>query len=337
MRITVFPHLQPLPGTRPNPYIHDMVEALAAQPGVSIANAPHRNPLLSLLRPSRVGDVVILNWFESIPDFRHGLIQTAIAVLWLGWLKLTRRKIVYIFHNKRPHNPSRPRLKKLLTRLALGSDLIVTHATEGKELIESTYPLRSRKVYFLHHPTKDRLDGREEVTPQFDLLVWGHISAHKGVTDLLDFLTAHPRPWRVCIAGACTDAGLRRRIENYRLPGVEVHLRALSFDELRGYIDRSRFVLVPYHTESVLSSGILMDSLSFGARVIGPDTGSFRDYARESRLRVYTFHTLDDLPHLLREHADKPISPTDYRDFLTENDWPHFAARLLALIGNIGK
>ena len=86
MRITVFPHLQPLPGTRPNPYIRDMVEALAAQPGVSIANAPHRNPLLSLLRPGRVGDVVILNWFESIPDFRHGLIQTVIAVLWLGWL-----------------------------------------------------------------------------------------------------------------------------------------------------------------------------------------------------------------------------------------------------------
>ena len=29
MRITVFPHLTPLPGTRPNPYIHDLVQALS--------------------------------------------------------------------------------------------------------------------------------------------------------------------------------------------------------------------------------------------------------------------------------------------------------------------
>ena len=38
-----------------------------------------------------------------------------------------------------------------------------------------------------------------------------------------------------------------------------------------------------------------MDSLSFGAKVIGPAVGSFRDYAAEPLLNVYTFHTFDDI------------------------------------------
>lgn len=333
MKVTVFPYLQPRPGTRPNPYIHDMVQALSALPGVEVVNPPHCNPLLSLLKPGRQGDVVILNWFESIPDFRHGYIQTFIAVLWFVWLKLRGRKVVWMLHNKHPHHPRRRRLKELLTRLAAhGADLIITHATDGVELVRQRFPRQAAKAHFLHHPTKDRLGVPADVPPACDYLVWGHITAYKGVLELLEYLAARPQTFRVCIVGGCSDESLRRRIEAVRLPNVDCRFHAPSFEELRTYLDRSRFVLVPYHAASVLSSGILMDSLAFGAKVVGPDTGSFKDYAREPRLKVYTFRSFDDLAPLLAAHGDEPASTEAYRDFLTENDWAHFVRRLCRLL-----
>lgn len=336
MRITVFPHLTPLPGTRSNPYIHDLVQALTALPGVEVANPARPNPLLSLLPLRRQGDVVILNWFESIPDFRHGRLQALIAIGWFLLLKVRRRKIVWVLHNKHPHDPSRRLLKRLLTALAArGSDLIITHATEGIELIRRRFPREAGKAHFLHHPTKNRLSTPlpAPVAPQWDFLVWGHITAYKGILELLQYLNAHPQLWRVCIVGACSSPELRRQLESFTIPHVECEFRALPFDALREYIRRTRFVLIPYHTASVLSSGILMDSLSFGARIVGPDTGSFRDYAREPRLKVYTFHEFDELNRILYAHADDAADPSAYRDFLTENDWPHYVRRLMDLIG----
>lgn len=335
MRITVFPHITPIPGTRPNPYIHDLVQALESLPGIEVVNPPRPNPLLSLLPFHRQGDVVILNWFESIPNFKYGRIQSLIAIGWFLLLKVRRRKIIWMLHNKHPHDPSRRCLKRLLTSLAAhGSDLIVTHATEGIDLIRNRFPEEADKVCFLHHPTKDRLDTPlpSTVSPRWDFLVWGHITAYKGILELLQFMHEHPQPYRVCIVGACSSATLRRQIEAVRLPLVDCFFRALPFDELRDYIRQSRFVLIPYHASSVLSSGILMDSLSFGAKIIGPDTGSFKDYTRESRLKVYTFRCFDDLADILRIHGDEMTDPAAYKDFLTENDWPHYAQRLMNLI-----
>ena len=335
MKITVFPYLTKTPGTRPNPYIYDLVEALSAQPDVEIANRPHRNPLLSLLSPRQQGDVVILNWFESIPDFKHGWLQSLIAVAWFLWLKARGKKIIWMLHNKHPHATSRKHAKKLLTSLAAhGADLIVTHATEGVDLVRSRFPREAGKVHFLHHPTKERLDRADTPSqPTYDFLVWGHITAYKGILELLQYMNAHPQPYRVCIVGACSSDTLRRQIEAISLPTVDCFFRALLFNELRDYIRRSRFVLIPYHASSVLSSGILMDSLSFGAKVVGPNTGSFKDYAKEKRLKVYTFDRFDELASILRTHGDEAADPSAYRDFLTENDWSHYARRLMALVG----
>lgn len=334
MKITVFPYLTTNPGTRPNPYIHDMVQALSGLPGVEVVNPPHRNPLLSLLPFKRQGEVVILNWFESIPDFKHGRIQTLLAAGWFLLLKLRGRKIVWVLHNKRPHSTGHARVKRWLSALAAwGADLIVTHASEGVELVRERFPSQAHKARFLHHPTKNRLSGdATDESPRQDLLVWGHITAYKGVLELLEYLREHPRPYRVLIAGGCSSPTLRRQIEAIQAPNATCSFRAPSFDELRTLIRQSRFVLIPYHASSILSSGILMDSLSFGAKVIGPDTGAFHDYAKESRLKVYTFRRFSDLADILARHGEEAANLDDYRAFLDENDWPHFARKLLALI-----
>lgn len=335
MRITVFPYLKQDLNTNPNPYIRDMVQALSELPDIEIANPAHPNPLLSLLKPNRQGDIVILNWFESIPDFKHGYIQSFIAIIWFVWLKLQGKKIVWILHNKHPHNTSKQWLKKCLTNLvAHGSNLIITHASEGVEVIRKRFPSLVKKVHFLHHPTKNRLEESQPVQPEYDFLIWGHITVYKGVLEYLQYRKNHPQSSRTCIIGACSSQDLCLKLENARSEGVDCFFHSPSFDELRSYIKKSRFVLIPYHADSILSSGILMDSLSFGARIIGPDTGAFRDYSHEERLKVYTFRSFEDLDDILHEHGNEPVDFSAYRSFLTENDWPHFICCFLSLLRN---
>lgn len=78
---------------------------------------------------------------------------------------------------------------------------------------------------------------------------------------------------------------------------------------------------------------MLMDSLSFGAKVIGPEVGSFKDYASNSLLNVYTFKSFDDISGIVQQHKHDEVSLTNYRRFLEENDWTHYAQKLAKLLG----
>ena len=117
-------------------------------------------------------------------------------------------------------------------------------------------------------------------------------------------------------------------------PNVTAIHESPSFEQLATYIAQARFVLVPYHTASVLSSGILMDSLSYGAQIIGPRAGSFDDYAVESALHVYTFDSFDDIPALVTTHHDDSIDYETYARFLNEHNWPHFVQRITRLLSD---
>ena len=78
---------------------------------------------------------------------------------------------------------------------------------------------------------------------------------------------------------------------------------------------------------------MLMDSLSFGAKVIGPEVGSFKDYAGNSLLNVYNFKSFDDIPGIVQQHKHDSVSLANYRKFLEENDWTHYAQKLAKLLG----
>ena len=90
---TVFPRLRQNPNEKNNPYIENFIASLNREGESSVINPPHRNPLLSILPPKRWGDVIIFNWFESIPDFKYGLLQAVTAICFVTVLKLAKKKI----------------------------------------------------------------------------------------------------------------------------------------------------------------------------------------------------------------------------------------------------
>ncbi len=105
--------------------------------------------------------------------------------------------------------------------------------------------------------------------PETDLLIWGNISRYKGVPEFVRFATQHSLKLKTKIIGKCSSQELLEELRKESNEMISIEDRSIPFEELKQEIRRSRFVLVPYAAESILSSGILMDSLSFGAKVIG--------------------------------------------------------------------
>lgn len=335
IRFTIFPRLLVLPGQKSNPYIRDFVSSLEQTGEAVVVNPPHKNPLFSLLPMKRWGDVFVFNWYENVPDYKYGSIQTVFAILLVLGVKICGRKIVWVLHNKGPHRQEHVKQKRFLTRfIACHSDLILTHAREGIDLAKRYDRRAEAKTCFLHHPTKNRLPESRPTGPVvYDLLIWGQISRYKGVLEYLRYLRANPcKGLRVCIVGACQSQSLAEEITRELTDTITFINRSPSFEELARYVEQSAFVLEPYNPDSVLSSGTLMDSLSFGAKVIGPDTGSFRDYAQEKRLNVYTFRDYREIEEIVARYRDCSVSWDGYRDFLEENSWPRFGRRVVELV-----
>ena len=75
-----------------------------------------------------------------------------------------------------------------------------------------------------------------------------------------------------------------------------------------------------------------LSRISFGAKVIGPRTGSFADYSHDNRLNVYCYDSLNDIQKIVEQHIGDVIDADAYHKFLEANDWPHFALTLLQLL-----
>lgn len=334
MKVTIYPHSITKGDIRMNPYISDFIQTLR-QNGMTIANPPHKNPLFSLIPQKTDSDAYIFHWLENVPDYKYGALQTLAAIWLLLKIKLHKKRVIWFLHNKRPHTMKHQWAKKVLIHLLLRkADLIITHATEGVEVIRDLYPKAVSKTEFLHHPTKNRMEGYVPQQTETDLLIWGNISRYKGVPEFVRFATQHSLKLKTKIIGKCSSKELLEELRTECNDWISIEDRSIPFDELRQEIRKSRFVLIPYAAESILSSGILMDSLSFGAQVIGPNVGSFRDYAADPLLNVYTFHTFEEIPELVNK-ANKEINIADYNRFLDAHSWKEFGKEFQNLLQKI--
>lgn len=314
-------------------YIGCLFDAINRSEDYRVVNEPHKNPLISLFLPrNRTTDYYLFNWIENVPLYKHGYIQFCAAILLLIVAKIRRKKIIYILHNKRPHSKKRSILTSFIMNCYIKhSHRIITHASEGIDIISKITPRAVSKAVYLPHPLIDRLpyhDRGSEI--QFDLLVWGGVTKYKGIVELLEWLSITNSPLRVKIIGNCTDTNYIEQIEANLTLSTFYENRAASFDQISSLIEVSRFVLIPYNVESILSSGILMDSLSMGASIIAPNVGAFRDCSQNSKLCVYCYDTLNEVSQIVDKHQYKEANHDSYRNFIEANSWDSVCKVLLA-------
>jgi glycosyltransferase involved in cell wall biosynthesis len=290
---------------------------------------PSKIGLFNIIKYINKIDSVFFNWIEKLPDFKGGYVQSIFLFMLLAYCKLKKIKIVWTLHNRIAHSKKHWFLKKLIFRTMMKhSDFIITHAKEGIDLINEYTCGKCHIIYFPHPVTGLPLLNSKE--KNIDILIWGTIVPYKGVEHFLDFIynKGLSNAFNIRIIGKSIDSEYLTKITIYSSSKIKIEDRYLEVNELQELIGQSRIVLFTYSSDSILSSGALAESLAYGALVVGPHKGAFKDTAELGYSYTYkTFDELLDLINLIRSE-NKTVTKEKYEKFLGEFQWSEFARKL---------
>lgn len=318
-----------------NPYISNLRDALNANFEVVNAHKPSKTGIFDVLKYLRKVDVVYFNWGEEVPENSLGRIQGIFLLILLSYLKLSSTQIIWTLHNKKSHYSKYRVLKEMIyNQMLKKSDLIITHAKEGLELIP-----RGKHASFQHHPVNKRVEiPGQSIDYTYDIIIWGTIYPYKGIHTFLKFLEQNGiiEKYRILIAGKIETRDLATELLDFHRKYDNLELMAGFIEEtkLNKLVRASRITLFTYHSDSILSSGVLMDSLSYGARIVGPSVGAFNDLKELGLIDTYTdFSSLISVVDQVLSSSDENLSRQGKLDeFLSANSWEEYSHTLLKLI-----
>ena len=319
-----------------NPYVMNMKKSLGRYFEVLEAdNRPCLMQGLALLRNSLRADVFVLNFLESIGFQKFGFVQFCMAHLALRLLRLRGGKLVYVFHNRHPHQGENFMTRSLTKTLLKHSTAVFSHsgaASEYARKLLGGMGLADAKVHDVCHPVKmipvkpDSAAG----TP-CDVFLWGAVLPYKGIFEFVRDPALAASGLSVRIIGSCGDTALAEAIRRHCNERVVFENRRAGFDEIAWYCRQARCVLFPYLPDSISSSGALIDTIVLGGIPLGPDVGAFSDLARAGVCRVYA-----DREEMFRLLAgEEPLAPVDEgrrRAFIAGNSWESFASKIASSV-----
>jgi len=177
-------------------------------------------------------------------------------------------------------------MKWVLTRVFRGAQRVLVLGARDREVLSKLLQLPQDRITVLHNavpdPRPDMTRARQPGEP-CHLLFLGHLSARKGVPELLRALASpalDSRCWRATLAGGgpidefrrlAIDLGIAQRIE---FPGW------LDQPQVRALFDEAEVLVLPSHAEGLamavlegLSQGLVVVTTPVGAHeeVIEPD------------------------------------------------------------------
>lgn len=318
-----------------NPYIGNLRDALNENFEVVNASKPSSVGIFDIIRYLGKLDVVYLNWSEEVPSLHRGRLQGIFMLILLPWLKMKSIMIVWTLHNKKTHSDHRGWLKaRLYEQMMKKSDLIITHAREGLKLIPE-----GKMASFQHHPvSKPVAIPMRNKGFKFDIIIWGTIAPYKGITNFLKFIEHNKSisKYRILLAGKVTNSELAEQLQDFEARHKNLLLMDgyVEQEQLIQLIQESKISLFTYHSDSVLSSGALMDSLACGASIVGPAVGAFNDLRDLGLIETYAdLQALNDVIDDLLASSDKhPARQKDISEFIAANTWDNFSLSIRNLI-----
>ncbi len=318
----------------PNEYIESFMDFLEPDVEFLNRNSPSTIGILDLMKYLRKVDYLFLHWIEDLPDKKGGMIQTLFFIIVVFLSKIIKLRMVWVMHNRESHYRANLFLKRLLTRLvARRSDYIITHSKEGLRILEKQgIDTSVRARYFAHPLIKKSLP--ESSGRSYDILIWGSIIPYKGVDKFLEYLYENRIEDRfsILLAGKVKPDEYGERIRTFCRDNITLDDRYIPIDELEQYMADSKVVLFTYAEGTVLSSGALMDSISYGMNVVAPNVGAFRDLNEEDLILTYSgFEEIVGKLESSLKSAEDISGRID--QFINENDWKQFSIKLKNWIG----
>jgi len=315
----------------PNPYSIHYKKALEQHYNV-LDKDNKSSKILSwtFLKNTFLADIFIINWLESIPFLRFGYIQYLLVLIGLKVIKWRKKKIIWMFHNKHPHQGDNKQSRKIQNILFKQSLLIISHSEEAAEYAQSK--TRGGKVIYKCHPiTPIHVNSLSYEVERCDVLIWGAILPYKGIYEFISNVDIQKTNLRIKIIGHCSNNELCNKIKSHCNKYITFENRRIDFDELAVCISKSRYVLFPYIGDCVSSSGALIDTIALGGIPVGPHRGAFKDLGKEGVCITYLDY--NDLLNILSKD-NKVHNKSVITNFIEKNSWMNFSKDLVKEILN---
>lgn len=313
----------------PNPYVLNVEKSLATKHTFS-NNSPNLRGILELFVYLGKTDVYFFNWIEDVAIKRFGLLQVISLPFFLLISRIINKKIIWVMHNLYSHQRRRKSWIKFSFKLLVKrADLIITHSNEGEEFLRKNFNRYASKAQYIIHPMDEFIGKKEASTKTYDILLWGTIFPYKAIVEFLKFSKQSDilKDKKILVSGVCLDKELKGRLLNEIGGNITYRDGFFDMDEIATMINDSKYTLFTYQSESVLSSGSLMDSIRMGAMIIGPDKGAFRDLKEYPFL--LTYKDWNEIETLIEDYQDNVNDRLrESEKFCQENSWDSYTDKL---------
>lgn len=222
--------------------------------------------------------IAVLNWFEDngSKSIRHFFVYT----VFLMAIKILFGKIVWVRHNFNPHSGSKIYYKIIVFFLSILSDEKVTHRKiEGYK--EVPHPL---------YPVECDTESSERV---IEYLCFGKVSRYKGIVELLKVWDPQNS---LVLAGSCKDDELLDDINSIiSSRGIDVQFinQFICDSELDKLLSKTKTVILPHTSQSMIVSGAFYHAISYGVNVIVRDD-DFYSFCSERMKSVYRLESINN-------------------------------------------
>lgn len=225
---------------------------------------------------------VFLNWIETDLDIK--------MKSQLFCYKLAGAKIIWVFHNKYPHDTDcEGRITDNMHWLARHSSVILLHSKSSKKYIPDAVHNGHKAVYIPHvlykqySGTKNTDVFRESNgigEHDFVFTVFGMIRPYKNIESAIEaFKNLNLKNAWLYVAGNPSSKDYAQKILNLcrEERNIILDLHYLSNVQMDRVLENSDVIVLPYKDKSSMNSGVMIQSFSKGKTVIAPDICMAKD------------------------------------------------------------
>lgn len=331
-KVFLYPKPDKLYGT-PNPYINNFQDAASKKFTLVNENAPNRG-VLNLFLFFFKTEIFIFNWVEYLPEKKFGKIQSLGLFILIYLAKIFNKKIIWVLHNKSSHHQRKNKWTNALFNLmTTSSHRIITHSHAGLEFIKLYDPNSAGKVIVITHPIMAMFNMKPKTQKVYDFIIWGTIFPYKGIDVFLTFLKNSPNSshYKVLVVGKCFDQEYKAKLMGLMTPNIVFYDELFDLEKIAQFSEQSKFTLFTYKSDTVISSGSLIDSIRMNSVIIGPNYAAFKDLSSYSFIKTYeSFEEIFDIhnqyiPDYQQEQKERIA-------FCEENSWDNFINKLESII-----
>jgi beta-1,4-mannosyltransferase len=334
-RIYVYPNILNLrKDIHTNPYIWNLCNSLSTNfEIIQAGKKPSRSLFLDIFKYISRTDYIYFNWIEEIALGKYGPFKLILYYVMLLMIKVKGVRIIFMLHNKKPHKSNKLSLY-LLHDIIKRADILLTHSSEGIEVIKKIDP--SLKAFLINHPfeTTD-ISIQEENSKDVDILIWGTIEPYKGILEFLLHLKEHNllQKYQIRIIGKIPDANYKKELFKYKSDQIIIEDISAEPALLKQLTKHSRLTLFTYKDNTVLSSGALMQALSYGAVILGPSFGAFKDLSLLDL--IYAYENFDSMIKAINEvlNGNSHIDILKIQSYISNNSWDQYSYTLKEILG----